>query len=144
MNYVAWLSQEIRSGLIDTSVIIVLALLWLPIIGIVNAAFSFELGNHLMIILAVLLALPSSYPFYTGSYSIGLLGEFLFVFIVALFAWGLLGFAVIVASAMVGFGPPTSGGVVGGMMGVIHVGAGYLTAYIVCVRLNLQVFKERY
>jgi hypothetical protein len=62
------------------------------------------------------LALGSAYPFVAGPWSLGRLGEFCFVFVVAVFALGVLGAAVVVVSelALSGGDPRPSAVLLGG------------------------------
>lgn len=100
----------------------VLGVLWYPALSVGNELFGSPLAPGTVPFLATTLALGSAYPFVAGPWSLGRLGEFCFVFVVAVFALGVLGAAVVVVSglALSGGDPRPS---------AVLLGAAYIVAF---------------
>mgnify|MGYP000454067697 FL=1 len=101
----------------------VLGVLWYPAISVGNELLGSPLAASTVTLLAGTLAIGSTYPFVAGPWSLGRLGEFLFAFVVAVFAFGIVGAAVVVVAGLElsGSNPLPS---------AVLLGAAYLAAFV--------------
>ncbi|WP_178918180.1 hypothetical protein [Natronomonas gomsonensis] len=101
----------------------VLGVLWYPALSVGNELLGSPLTPSSVTLLAGTLAVGSAYPFVAGPWSLGRLGEFCFVFVVAVFALGIVGTAVVVVAGLElsGSDPFPS---------ALLLGAAYLVAFV--------------
>ena len=77
-----------------------LGVLWYPALSVGNEVLGSPLTASSVTLFAGTLAIGSAYPFVAGPWSLGRLGEFCFVFVIAVFALGVVGAAVVVVSGL--------------------------------------------
>jgi hypothetical protein len=102
----------------------VLGVLWYPAISVGNELFGSPLTASNVTLLVGTLALGSAYPFVAGPWSLGRLGEFLFVFVVSVSGLGIFGALVVIVAGLglSGSDPRPS---------VLLLAAAYLVAFVV-------------
>jgi hypothetical protein len=109
-------------------------LVWYPAISIGNAVLTEPVSNSTVSLLVGVLALGSAYPVVAGEWSLGAVGEFVFVLIAAAFGWGLVGMLLLLGS-----GQSLSGAT--RLPQALVWAAGYLTAYVVVYKIQITVFR---
>lgn len=110
------------------------ALVWYPMVSLGNAVLGFPVSTSTSHLLVGVLALGGSYPVVAGDWSLGQLGEYIFVLIASALGWGLIGMIAVLASgvSISGSNPAPQAAV---------WAAAYLTAYIVVYRTQWSVFS---
>lgn len=102
----------------------VLGVLWYPALSVGNELLGSPLAASTVTLLVGTLALGSAYPFVAGPWSLGRLGEFCFVFVLAVFALGVLGAAAVVISGVtLSGGDPRPSAVLLGAASLVAFGA---------------------
>lgn len=109
-------------------------LVWYPMVSLGNAVFGFPISTSMSNLLVGVLALGGSYPVVAGDWSLGQLGEYIFVLVASAIGWGLIGMGAVLAS-----GVSISGSNPAPQAAVWAVA--YLTAYIVVYRTQRSVFS---
>ena len=109
-------------------------LVWYPMVSIGNAVLGFPVSSSTSHLLVGVLALGGSYPVVAGDWSLGQLGEYIFVLLASVLGWGVLGMIAFLA-----LGVSTSGSDPTPRAAVWA--AAYLTAYIVVYRTQLSIFR---
>lgn len=117
-----------------TAVTIVLATIWYPVVATANALAGTPVGGDLVGPALFALALGSAYPFVAGGWSIGDLGEFCFLLLVAGLAWGVVTVTVVAASGAEFTGSDPLPQVALGL-------PAYAIAYVLAFRTDVQVFR---
>ncbi|GKZ14147.1 hypothetical protein [Haladaptatus sp. T7] len=125
---VSWVSATVDFLLAVFGFIIVLY----PMVSLGNAVFGSPASASTIGLVLGVLAVGGAYPMVAGDWSLGQLGEYVFVLTVATFGWGLLGMIVILVSglSLAGSNPVPRA--------IVWVAAS-LTAYIVVYRTRLTV-----
>lgn len=126
----SWLSATLDLLLSVYGFIIV----WYPMVSVGNAVLGFPVSTSTSHLIVGVLALGGSYPVVAGDWSLGQLGEYIFVFSVSTLGWGLVGMMAILAS-----GVSISGSNLAPQAAVLA--ASHLTTYIVVYRTQLSVFR---
>lgn len=85
--------------------VIVLTLIWFPAVSLMNSLAGRPFGGDLVFRVVVVLAVGTAYPFVAGDWSLGDLGEYLFLLFVAALAWGLVVMGVLVILGIELFSP---------------------------------------
>lgn len=109
-------------------------LVWYPMVSLGNAVLGFPISTSTSNLLVGVLALGGSYPVVAGDWSLGQLGEYIFVLIASALGWGLIGMIAVLASGMSisGSNPAPQAAV---------WAAAYLTAYIVVYETQRTIFS---
>ncbi|SEH53948.1 hypothetical protein SAMN05192561_105121 [Halopenitus malekzadehii] len=109
-------------------------LVWYPMVSLGNAVLGFPVSTSTSNLLVGVLALGGSYPIVAGDWSLGQLGEYIFVLIASAIGWGLIGMIAILASGVSFSGSNPA------PQAAVWVAA-YLTAYIVVCKSQRSVFR---
>lgn len=75
-------------------------LVWYPMVSLGNAVFGFPISTSMSNLLVGVLALGGSYPVVAGDWSLGQLGEYIFVLVASAIGWGLIGMGAVLASGV--------------------------------------------
>ena len=75
-------------------------LIWYPLLSVGNAALGAPASVQTVNVLVGVLAFGGAYPVVAGDWSIGRLGEYVFVFFASALGWGLVGMVVVLASGV--------------------------------------------
>lgn len=126
----SWLSATLDLLLSVLGFLIV----WYPIVLLGNAILGFPVSTSTSHLLIGVLALGGSYPVIAGNWSLGQLGEYIFVLYTSTLGWGLVGMI-----ANLALGVSISGSNLAPQAAVLAVS--HLTAYIVVYRTQLSVFR---
>lgn len=105
-----------------------------PLVSLGNAVLGSP-GSASMVTLVVgVLAVGGAYPVLAGDWSLGQLGEYVFVLIASAFGWGLVGMLLILASGLTlsGSNPVPQAAL---------WATASLTAYVVVYRTQLSIFR---
>jgi len=113
-----------------------LAIVWYPLVFYSNALLGTPLGTRAVTTAVGVLAVGTAYPFVARSWSLGDLGEYLFLLLATAFAWGFVIMAMIGVS-----GQQFSGS--NSLPRVIMWGLAYLSAYFVVRQTDVTVFSLR-
>lgn len=105
-----------------------------PLVSIGNAILGSPGSVATVNVVVGVLAVGGAYPVVAGDWSLGQLGEYVFVSIASAFAWGLIGMLLILASGL------TLSGSNPVPQAVLWTTAS-LTAYIVVHRIELSIFS---
>lgn len=108
--------------------------IWYPALHYTNKLVGFPLDESRVAFGVGVLALVSAYPFVAGNVSLGDLGEYLFLFLVAAFGWGIVGMIVIIGSGLVLSGSDV-------VPQAVVWGLAYFTAYLVVFRTKTTIFR---
>lgn len=110
-----------------------LVVTWYPAVHYANALAGSPLSESTVGFVGGVLALATAYPFVEGEWSLGDLGEYLFVFLASAVGWGIVGLTVIGPSGVRFSGSdPTPQALVWGLA--------YLTAYGIVFRTDGTLF----
>ncbi|ELZ57996.1 MULTISPECIES: hypothetical protein [Halorubrum] len=109
-------------------------IVWYPMVSLGNAVLGFPVSTSTVNLIVGVLAFGGSYPVVAGDWSLGRLGEYLFVLIASVIGWGLVGMVPFLASgvSVSGSNPAPQAAV---------WAAAYLTAYVVVYRTRWSVFS---
>ncbi len=127
---VSWVSATVDFLLAACGFTIVLY----PMVSLGNAVLGSPASASTVNLVIGVLAVGGAYPVVAGDWSLGQLGEYVFVLTASAFGWGLLGMAVILVSGrtFAGSNPIPQATV---------WAAASLTAYIVVYRTQLTIFS---
>ncbi|WP_080506811.1 hypothetical protein [Halorubrum distributum] len=126
----SWLSATLDFFLSIIGFIIV----WYPAVSLGNAILGFPVSASTSNLLVGVLAFGGSYPVIAGDWSLGQLGEYIFVLFASAIGWGLVGMTAVLAS-----GVSISGSNLAPQAAVWV--AAYLTAYIVVYKIQRSIFR---
>ena len=109
-------------------------LVWYPMVSLGNSVLGFPVSTSTENLIVGVLALGGSYPVVAGDWSLGQLGEYIFVLIASAIGWGLIGMVPFLVSgvSISGSNPAPQAAV---------WAAAYLTAYIGVYRTQWSVFS---
>lgn len=110
---------------------VTLVVIWYPLVFYSNALLGTPLGAGGVTAAVGVLALGTAYPFVTGLWSLGDLGEYLFVLFSSVFAWGIIIMAIIGVSGQQFF-------TTNSIPQTIMWGLAYFSAYFVTCRLDTR------
>ncbi|WP_080510492.1 hypothetical protein [Halorubrum coriense] len=111
-----------------------LVLVWYPMVSLGNAVLGFPVSASTRNLLVGVLAFGGSYPVVAGDWSLGRLGEYVFVLLASVLAWGFVGTVAVLAweASFSGSNPAPQAAV---------WAAAYLTAYFVVYRTQWSIFR---
>lgn len=109
-------------------------LVWYPMVTLGNAVLGFPVSDSTSNLLVGVLALGGSYPVVAGDWSLGQLGEYIFVLMASAIGWGLIGMVAVLTAGMSisGSNPAPQAAV---------WAAAYLTACIIIYRTQRSIFS---
>jgi len=113
---------------------VALVAIWYPLVFYSNALLGTAVGARAVTAAVGVLAVGTAYPFVAGSWSLGDLGEYLFLLFAAAFVWGVVTMAVIGMSGQQFSGAES-------LPQTIMWGLAYLSAYFVVRRTDVTVFS---
>ncbi|WP_458208687.1 hypothetical protein [Haladaptatus sp. NG-SE-30] len=127
---VSWVSATVDFLLAVFGFIVVLY----PMISLGNAVLGSPASASTVNVIIGVLAVGGAYPVVAGDWSLGQLGEYVFVLTASAFGWGLLGMLVILVSGrtIAGSNPVPQ---------AIVWAAASLTAYLIVYRTQLTIFS---
>ncbi|WP_276260461.1 hypothetical protein [Haloglomus litoreum] len=110
------------------------AVVWYPMVSLGNAVLGSPAAPATVDVVVAVLALGGAYPVVAGDWSLGRLGEYVFVLVASAIGWGLVGFLFVFASGMSlsGSDPVPQAAV---------WLAAYATAYAVVYRAGIRLFS---
>jgi len=111
-----------------------LAVIWYPALHYANALARSPLTGSTVDFAVTVLAFGSAYPFVAGDFSLGDLGEYLFVLVGAALGWGVVG-----TIGTVGLDVRFSGA--NRAPEAVVWGLAYVTTYVVVCRTRISVFR---
>jgi len=105
-----------------------------PLVSLGNAVLGSPASDTTVTLVVGVLAVGGAYPVVSGEWSLGRLGEYVFVATAAAFGWGLLGLVVILVSgvSLAGSNPVPQ---------ALVWAAASFTAYILVYRTQVTVFR---
>jgi len=109
-------------------------LVWYPIVHFGNALLGAPATDATVNLVVGVLAFGGAYPVVAGDWSLGRLGEFVFVLFAGVLGWGAVGAVLVLAS-----GASLSGGDVAPL--TLVWAAAYATAYAVVYRRGIRIFR---
>lgn len=109
-------------------------IVWYPMVSLGNAVLGSPATPATVTTVVGVLALGGAYPVVAGDWSLGRLGEYVFVLVAAAIGWGVVGLLFVVAS-----GVTLSGGDRAPQAAVWL--AAYATAYAVVYRAGTRIFR---
>ncbi|ELZ33824.1 hypothetical protein [Halorubrum distributum] len=126
----SWLSATLDFLLSIVGFIII----WYPMVSLTNAVLGFPVSTSTSNLIVGVLAFGGSYPVVAGDWSLGQLGEYIFVLLASTIGWGLVGMvAILVSGASISSSNLVPQAVVWA--------AAYLTAYIVVYKTQRSIFR---
>ena len=126
----SWLSATLDFLLSFVGFIIV----WYPMVSLGNAVLGFPVSTSTSNLIVGVLAFGGSYPVVAGDWSLGQLGEYIFVLLASTIGWGLVGIVALLVS-----GVTISGSNLAPQAAVWA--AAYLTAYVVVYKTQRTIFR---
>ena len=126
----SWLSATLDLLLAVFGFVVV----WYPTVSLANAVLGSPLSESTCNLLVGVLALGGSYPVVAGDWSLGRLGEYIFVFHVSAIGWGVVGMLPVLAS-----GVSFAGGNRAPQAALVAVA--HLTAYVLVYRAQLRILR---
>lgn len=126
----SWLSATLDVILAGIGFVLVLY----PMISLGNAVLGSPVTASTVNLIVGVLALGGAYPVVAGDWSLGQLGEYVFVLLASAIGWGVIGMLVVLASGVTLAGSNR-------VPQAVVWSAAYLTAYIVVYRTTLRVFR---
>jgi len=114
--------------------ILVFTVAFYPVVSLGNAVLGSPVSDGTVTLVVGVLAVGGAYPVVSGEWSLGRLGEYVFVATAAAFGWGLLGLVVILVSgvSLAGSNPVPQ---------ALVWAAASFTAYILVYRTQVTVFR---
>lgn len=110
-------------------------LIWYPMVSLGNTVLGSLVSASTINLIVGVLAFGGAYPVVAGDWSLGRIGEYIFVLIASAITWGLVGMVIVLVS-----GVSISGS--NAVPQAIVWAAAYLTAYFVVYRTQLSILAN--
>ena len=134
----ATIEQELESWLSATIdfllSILGFTLIWYPMVSLGNAVLGSLVSAATVNLIVGVFAFGGAYPVVAGDWSLGRIGEYIFVLIASAITWGFIGMVIVLVSRVSISG---SNAVPQAMVWA----AAYLTAYFIVYRTQLSIFS---
>lgn len=107
---------------------------WYPMVSLGNVVLGSPVAPATVDAVVAVLALGGTYPVVAGDWSLGRLGEYVFVLVASAIGWGLVGLLFVLASGV------TLSGSDRAPQAAVWLAA-YVTAYVVVYRAEIRIFS---
>lgn len=126
----SWLSATIDLLL----AVLGFTLVWYPMVSLGNTVLGTPVSDATVNLIVGMLALGGSYPVVAGDWSLGRVGDYVFVLIASVIGWGIIGMVSVLALDVTISGSNRA-------PQVVVWGAAYLTSYLVVYRTELSIYR---
>lgn len=113
--------------------IIALFIIWYPMVYFLNEFAGDIFSLSMVINIVFVLSIGGAYPFIAGDWSLGLLGEFAFLLLLTVLAWGMIAFIIIISFSMDVSNHASYSRAIMWLLA-------YLTTYMMIFRYDVEVF----
>lgn len=114
--------------------VLALGVVWHPAVSYANALTGTPFGEEVVVFAVGVLAVGTAYPFVAGDWSLGDLGEYLFLLYVAAVIWSVVGMGVILASGIRFSGTSA-------IPQATVWALAYVSVYVLVFRTNVTIFR---